>query len=47
MVMVLAPVKRAPVKASGAGHGDSKGLADEPAAEPALPAEPAEAREEG
>ena len=48
MVMVLAPVKRAPVKASGAGHEDSRGPGDEPAAdEPALPAEPAEAREEG
>jgi len=42
MVMVLAPVKRAPVKASGAGHEDSKA----PAAEPDAPVEAAEAREE-
>ena len=45
MVMVLAPVKRAPVKASGAGHeaeGDRPNRPAEPQA-----AEPAEAREEG
>jgi translation initiation factor IF-3 len=47
MVMVLAPVKRVPVKPSGAGHEDSKApVAEVAAAEPEPPAEPAEAREE-